>query len=123
MRKICIILGLSLLANILLSIFLIGIKPVCDRYHIDEINWSYDEVPNEIMAREIADAVEIERIGYEALDEHSAEILYNSKENEWEVIYEFDKKDGLGKRDIVRIRKDNGLITIYRRIWREDEES
>lgn len=122
-RKMYIILGLSLLVNVLLSIYLIKVKPICDRYHIDEIDWSYDEVPDEVMAWEIADAVEMERISHEVLEEHATTIDFDSQENEWEVTYEFEKNDGLSKKDIVRIRKDNGLITMYRRIcWEDNEE-
>lgn len=108
--------------NALLSIYLIKVKPVCDRRHINEIDWSYEEVPDEAKAREIADAVEMERIGYEVLEEYVTAIDFDSKENEWEVTYEFEKNDGFSKKDIVRIRKDNGLITMYRRICREGNE-
>lgn len=120
MKKLYIIFGLSLLANILLSIYLIRVKPVCERYHIDEINWL--EVPDEAMAREIADVVEMERIdsGYKA--ECDTMVDFDSQSNEWEVTYEFAESGGLIKKDIVCIRKDNGLITMQRRIYLEGNE-
>ncbi len=120
MKKLYIIFGLSLLANILLSIYLIRVKPVCERYHIDEINWL--EIPDETMAREIADAVEMERIDSGDKAEYDVVVGFNSQSNEWEVTYEFAESGGLTKKDIVYIRKDNGLITMQRRIYLEGNE-
>lgn len=123
MKKLYIIFSLSLLANVLLSIYLIRVKPVCERDHIDEIDWSYEKVPDEIMAREIADVVEMERIDHRDESEYDVVVGFNSQSNEWEITYEFEESDGLIKKDIVCIRKDNGLITIQRRLcWEGDEE-
>lgn len=122
-KNLYIIFSLSLLANVLLSIYLIRVKPICERHHIDEIDWSYEEVPDEIMAREIADAVEMERIDHRDKSEYDVVAGFNSQSNEWEITYEFDESDGIIKKDIICIRKDNGLITIQRRFrWVGDEE-
>ena len=122
MKKLYIIFGLSLLANILLGIYLIRVKPVCERYHIDEIDRSYEVVPDETMAREIADAVEMERIDSGDKAEYDVVVDFNSQSNEWEVAYEFAESGGRSKKDIVCIRKDNGLITVQRRIYLEGNE-
>lgn len=123
MKRLYIIFDISLLINIMLGTYLIKIKPVCERSHIDVIEWSWEDVPNEIMAREIADAIELDRIGDEDKEVCDVTVGFDSQSNEWEVVYEFGESGGVFKKDIVCIRKDNGLITTYRRIWRENEES
>lgn len=112
MKKLYIIFALSLLVNILLSVYLIRVKPVCERYHIDEINRSYEEIPDETMARKIADAIEMERIGNGEKAEYDVTVDFNSQSNEWEIVYEFKENGVLVKTETVCIRKDNGMITI-----------
>lgn len=123
MKKLYIIFCLSLLANILLATYLIRVKPVCERYHISEINYSYDVVSDEATAREISDVIEAEYIGHGDMAEYDVVVDFNNQSNEWEVIYVFNEIGGLTQKDIVCIRKDNGMITTYRRIcWEGDKE-
>ena len=108
--KLCIILIISVLVNVVLCIDIINNKPVCERMHPDEIDRTYSSVPDEAMARKLADVIfGQETVGRE-IQEYDITMEFDEKSNEWEFIYGITEDENLN----VRIRKDSGEISISR---------
>lgn len=109
------LLGISMLVIVVLSIYIIKVKPECERAHIDDIDRNrYIKYFDEEMAREIADLV----TGIENSDEvadYEVEIEFDEQSFEWVVRYiskRTPEADGEDESITVRIRKDNGIITL-----------
>lgn len=110
-----VLLGISILVMIILSIYTIKVKPECERAHVDDINRNYYiKYFDEEMAREIADLV----TGIENSDEvagYEVETEFDEQSFEWVVSYISKRTpgdDGEDENITVRIRKDNGMITL-----------
>jgi hypothetical protein len=114
-------LGLLISSTVLLSVYIATLKPdVCGRVHLDDVltvwnSWvgEYDIVPDEETARKIADIVIETRnkimSSESSIDMNNVSIIFNEKNNEWEVYYGL-KEWVLGWGTIIYIRRDNGMI-------------
>ncbi|MCL2108635.1 MAG: hypothetical protein FWH20_04725 [Oscillospiraceae bacterium] len=71
-----------------------------------------DAVPNEEVARKIADIIFIEHIQNHEIrdvDVHEVYVTFKEESNEWEIIYSPGLVAAYGA--IFNIRKDNGMIS------------
>ena len=110
-------LGIFFLIILSLGNHIVKQEPVCEREHLDEIDRTKDIVPNEETARKIAESI-IEADKQWIWEEniiYEIDITFNELNYEWFVDYHPEIEEGAywldgGKN--VRIRRDNGLVTI-----------
>ena len=105
-----IFLGIFLIIIICLMVYTIKRTPKCSRVHIDEM--IAFEVPDEKVAREIADVV----VGIEEEKDYDVTVLFDMKSNEWVIAYipkRSPKDDKIAGERVVKIRKDIGTISVY----------
>lgn len=114
-KVLSVLLGISILVIFVLIIYAIKVKPECERAHVDDINRSYYiKYLDEEMAREIADLVTGIENSVEDAD-YEVEIEFDEQSFEWVVRYiskKMQEADGDSESVTVRIRKDNGIITL-----------
>lgn len=110
-----VLLGLSIMLMTILGIYTVNVQPICKRIHIGKLDRSREIIYlDEEMAREIADLV----LGIEKDEEdtdYEVETVFDEQRNEWVVRYvpEIEEgSDGEHESMTVRIRKDNGIITL-----------
>lgn len=108
--KLCIILMISVLVNVILCVDIICNKPVCERTHPDEIDRTYSSVPDEAMARKLADVIFGQETVGRGVEEYDLIMGFDEQSCEWEFVYEIAEDEELN----VRIRKDSGEISISR---------
>lgn len=114
-----VILGISLIVNLLLGINSIKNKSIYEHTRLDEINRNENIIPNEETAERIANAVidaQDSNKGWGKIEEYDIEVSFDKKRYEWIVSY-LPKAEGYVIFDggiTVRIRKDNGRVLIYR---------
>lgn len=102
----------SLIVILFLCIYTIEVKPVCELEHLDEIDRSASCISDENMAKELADIVlEIKKSSQSIKEiEYDSQTVFDEKSYEWVIKYIlYDSQET----KIVRIRKDNGMITVY----------
>lgn len=118
-RILTVLLGISILLIIMLAIYTVEVKPECERPHLNDINRSEDiDYLDEEMARKLADIVIGAENGFinEEKVRYDVEIDFDEQSYEWVVSYvskesQMDNEAYLDK--VVRIRKDNGIITVW----------
>lgn len=103
------ILLVSAFLNVWLCISIVKDKPVCERRHMDEIQ-SDECVPDEIMARRLADAVFNQDLITMENQEYETASDFDEVRNEWEYIYTMSNDENI----VIRIRKDSGEIRVLR---------
>lgn len=109
-------LGISFFMNILLGVCIINYEPVCEREHLDVVNWldSYDYVSDEKMAKKIAGAYFDLEDDWEIQENsnYNMEVIYNDVRYEWIVI--FSTKGILeDEKRIIGIGREHGTIIDY----------
>lgn len=107
--KLC-FLGFLLIIILLLVIYTIKRTPQCNRVHIDDMVAFI--VPDEEMARDIADAV----MDIGEVKDYDVKMNFDESNNEWVVTYipkGLAEDEKISGQRVVRIRKDSGIITTY----------
>lgn len=118
-RILTVLLGISILLIIILVIYTVEVEPECERLHLNDINRSEDiDYLDEEMARKLADIVTGAESGFinDEKIRYDVEIDFDEQSYEWVVSYvpkeaKMDNEAYLDK--VVRIRKDNGIITVW----------
>lgn len=104
---------------IMLAIYTVEVELECERPYLNDINRSEDiDYLDEEMARKLADIVIGAENGFinEEKVRYDVEIDFDEQSYEWVVSYvpeesQMDNEAYLDK--VVRIRKDNGIITVW----------
>lgn len=107
-------LGVLSLSVILLSVYILIQKPICERIHIDDnmkLWGTKDAVPDEKTAKKIADIIIDAQSGFEPIFDYTVEVNYNADKNEWELLYHPGAVSGGGI--TIHLRKDNGMVTDF----------
>lgn len=106
---------ISVLTTAFLTGYITAYEPDCKREHMEIVDRKHDWVPTEEFARGIAGA----SIGlgdkWETQDNvfYTVECIYNEERYEWIVVFTPIEDENTGRKRIVGIRRDIGLITIY----------
>lgn len=105
--------GISAIAGLFLGFYIMIYKPACERYHVDEIYRTIDEVNIEEGAAEIAAAclnIDYDFESKEAPD-YDVEVIYNELSYEWIVIFtpKGSEEDGT---KMAAIRRDFGSVNV-----------
>lgn len=113
-KILCVCLGVALIIIAVLIIYIIQVKPECEKVHIDEIKETkVTKYIDEDFAKKIADVV-MGTEDWEAQEKllYGVEITFDKKSYEWVIDYipKVGSNDGITE---VRIRKDNGIVNIY----------
>ena len=113
---------ISIFVIVILSIYTVKVQPKCERIHLDDINRDEDiAYLDKEMARKLADIVTVAEDNYteEVSMKYDVEIEFDERCYEWVVSYEpngLQLDDAINQSKVVRIRKDNGIITVYEKI-------
>lgn len=96
-----------------LIVYMIQVKPECKKTHLDERQLTYaGSLLDEDLARKLADVV----IGAEDDSKYDVEVTFDDQSYEWVIDYRIKKVQAgstASGNKVVRIRKDNGIITVY----------
>lgn len=119
-RKILYIcLGIMMLIDGALGMYILEREPVCDRTHWSDVDRTKDIVPDEETGRRIAEASfkrEKSAWGYHEELDYQVEVTYDELSYEWIVTYDVVPPEGgfvLDGRRIFGVRRDNGYVFWY----------
>lgn len=119
-KKIIVVINvvISFCLIIVLGIYTVKVKPECERVHVDDIDRTREiKYLDDEMAREIANVVMgIDNVSVGEEDTgYEVEVIFDEQNYEWVVSYiskEVMETSGTYETKSVRIRKDNGIITL-----------